>query len=388
MLLVASIVGTRPDALKMAPVILELARFPDRVRQVVISTGQHREMLQQVLDVFGIVPDYSLDVMLPAQTLPQITSRVLERLSPILSELEPDVVLTQGDTTTTFVASLAAFYQRIPVGHVEAGLRTDNRYDPFPEEINRRLTAVLAELHFAPTEQAVANLLAEGVPASRIFRVGNTVIDALLRALERPYRFEDPELERLTDGQRRVVLVTAHRRENLGAPLQRICAAVRSLARNFPDVQCVFQMHKNPAVREVLRRELSGEARVALIEPQEYLPWIHLMRCATLILTDSGGIQEEAPALGKPVLVMRETTERPEGVAAGTARLVGTDDRTIFEEAARLLTDPDSYREMAQAVNPYGDGRAAERIRAVLFEHFGVSEAGLAAAGPSRRAAR
>jgi UDP-N-acetylglucosamine 2-epimerase len=354
----------------MAPVILELARHQDRVRQVVISTGQHREMLQQVLDVFRIRPDHELDVMLPGQTLAQITSRVLERLDPLLAELKPDVLLAQGDTTTTFVASLAAFYNRVPVGHVEAGLRTDNRYDPFPEEINRRLTGALAELHFAPTGQAERNLLAEGIPADRIYRVGNTVIDALLEVAARPYHFEDAELDRLTAGPGRVLLVTAHRRENLGEPLRRICDAVRRITRRFPDLQCVFQMHKNPAVREVIQDVLGSEERVALVEPQEYVPWINLMKRSTLILTDSGGIQEEAPALGKPILVMRETTERPEGITAGTAKLVGTNPDIILAEATRLLTDPAAYERMARAVNPYGDGRSAERICSVLLERF------------------
>ena len=369
-MLVASIVGTRPDALKMAPVILELQRRP-RVRQVVISTGQHREMLQQVLDVFRIAPDHSLDVMLPGQTLAQITSRVLERLDPLLGELKPDVLLAQGDTTTTFVTSLAAFYHKIPVGHVEAGLRTDNRYDPFPEEINRRLTGALAELHFAPTDQARENLLREGIPAERIYSVGNTVIDALLEVAARPYAFEDAELDRLTSGPGRVLLVTAHRRENLGEPMRRISEAVQQIVRAHPDVQCVFQMHKNPQVRDVIRGVLEGEARVALVEPQEYVPWINLMKRSTLILTDSGGIQEEAPALGKPILVMRETTERPEGIAAGTAKLVGTQTADIVNEAARLLNDRASYEAMARAVNPYGDGRSAQRICDILTERFG-----------------
>ena len=369
-LFVASIVGTRPDALKMAPVIRELARHPDRIRQVVISTGQHREMLQQVLDVFEIVPDYNLDVMLPGQTLAQITSRVLERLDPLLEQLRPTVLLAQGDTSTTFVASLAAFYRQIPVGHVEAGLRTDNRYDPFPEEINRRLTASLAELHFAPTDQAAANLRAEGVPAESIHQVGNTVIDALLEIASRPYTFEDAELDALTSGSRRVMLVTAHRRENLGAPLERICEAVARLVRAHPDVQCVFQMHKNPRVRDVIQARLGREERVCLVEPQEYIPWVNLMKRSTLILTDSGGIQEEGPALGKPILVMRETTERPEGVTAGTALLVGTDPDRIVEEANRLLTDRAAYEAMSRAVNPYGDGHSAARIVSILQNHF------------------
>lgn len=368
---VVSIVGTRPDALKMAPVIQELARHPDSIRQIVISTGQHREMLQQVLDVFQITPDYNLDIMLPGQTLAQITSRVLERLDPLLAEIKPDVLLAQGDTSTTFVASLAAFYHQIPVGHVEAGLRTDNKYDPFPEEINRRLTAPLADFHFAPTETSADNLRKEGVPEAQIYRVGNTVIDALLEVAARPYRFADEELDRVTSGPLRVATVTAHRRENLGAPLVRICDAVARIVRTLPDVQVVFQMHKNPQVRNVIQQQLANEERVLLVEPQEYVPWVNLMKRSTLLLTDSGGIQEEGPALGKPILVMRETTERPEGVAAGTARLVGTDSDIIVSEALKLLTDATAYESMARATNPYGDGKAAERIVSVLLEHFG-----------------
>lgn len=370
---VVSIVGTRPDALKMAPVIQELARHPDSIRQIVISTGQHREMLQQVLDVFQITPDYNLDIMLPGQTLAQITSRVLERLDPLLAEIKPDVLLAQGDTSTTFVASLAAFYHQIPVGHVEAGLRTDNKYDPFPEEINRRLTGPLADFHFAPTETSADNLRKEGVPDAQIYRVGNTVIDALLEVAARPYRFADEELDRVTSGPLRVVTVTAHRRENLGAPLVRICDAVARIVRTLPDVQVVFQMHKNPQVRNVIQQQLANEERVLLVEPQEYVPWVNLMKRSTLLLTDSGGIQEEGPALGKPILVMRETTERPEGVAAGTARLVGTDPDIIVSEALKLLTDATAYESMARATNPYGDGKAAERIVSALLEHFGRS---------------
>ena len=370
MITVVSVVGTRPDALKMAPVIRRLAALPDRVRQCVISTGQHREMLRQVLDVFEIQPDHSLDVMLPGQTLPQITSRVLVRLDPILEHVSPDLLIVQGDTTTTFAAALAAFYRQIPVGHVEAGLRTDNRYDPYPEELNRRLTAQLADLHFAPTARAAANLRGEGIDASSIFQVGNTVIDALLDAVSRPFHFADPELEQLTAPPARVILVTAHRRENLGAPLMRICEGIKRTVRSVTDAACVFQLHKNPAVRQVIRSELGSEPRVKLIEPQEYLPWVNLMRRADLILTDSGGIQEEAPALGKPVLVMRETTERPEGVAAGTARLVGTDPGTIHDSSVRLLTDRGAYDDMAKAVNPYGDGRSAERICDIILERI------------------
>jgi UDP-N-acetylglucosamine 2-epimerase (non-hydrolysing) len=369
---VATIFGTRPDALKMAPVVDELRRFPQHVRLRVIVTGQHREMLEQVLSLFEIQPDHDLQVMLERQSLAQIASRVLERLDPILAAERPDVVLVQGDTSTTCIGSLAAFYHKIPVGHVEAGLRTDNRYDPFPEEINRRLTAVLADFHFAPTPQAAANLAREGVPAERIHAVGNTVIDALLSVAERPYRFEEPALAAAVSRPGPLILVTAHRRENWGEPMHRIGRAVRRLAAAFPEAQVVFQLHKNPIVRDAVRAELADVERVTLVEPQEYLPWVNLMKRCALILTDSGGIQEEAPALGKPVLVMRETTERPEGVAAGTARLVGTEEGTIFEAAARLLREPTAYQAMAQAANPYGDGQAAGRIREILFRHFGV----------------
>jgi UDP-N-acetylglucosamine 2-epimerase (non-hydrolysing) len=369
---VATIFGTRPDAVKMAPVVAELRRFPEQVRLRVIVTGQHREMLRQVLDVFGIEPDDDLAIMQERQTLAQIAARALERLDPLLEEFRPDVVLAQGDTSTTFIAALAAFYHRAAVGHVEAGLRTANKYDPFPEEINRRLTGVLTDFHFAPTSQAVANLRREGVDPASIYLVGNTVIDALLSVAERPYRLPDPALEALGQNGQQLVLVTAHRRENWGEPLARICGAIRRLAADFPDVTVLFQLHKNPVVREVVARELTGAPRVRFCEPQEYVPWVKLMQRATLLLTDSGGIQEEAPALGKPVIVMRETTERPEGVAAGTALLVGTGADAIYGAAARLLTDPEAYRQMAQAVNPYGDGRAAARIRDVLFRHFGL----------------
>jgi UDP-N-acetylglucosamine 2-epimerase (non-hydrolysing) len=369
---VATIFGTRPDALKMAPVVTDLRRFPEAVRLRVIVTGQHREMLEQVLSLFEIRPDHDLQVMLERQSLAQIASRVLERLDPILAAERPDVVLVQGDTSTTCIASLAAFYHKIPVGHVEAGLRTDNRYDPFPEEINRRLTGVLADFHFAPTEQAAANLRREGVPADRIYPVGNTVIDALLSVAERPYQFEEPALAAAVAAPGPLILVTAHRRENWGEPMHQIGRAVRRLVGEFPEARVVFQLHKNPVVRDAVRAELAETERVTLVEPQEYLPWVNLMKRCTLILTDSGGIQEEAPALGKPVLVMRETTERPEGVAAGTARLVGTEEEAIVGAAARLLTEPAAYQAMAHAANPYGDGRAAERIRQVLFRHFNL----------------
>ena len=369
---VMTVFGTRPDAIKMAPVVLELQRFPDKVNVVVAVTGQHREMLQQVLDVFQIKPQYNLDIMSPKQTLAQITTRSLEGLERLILKERPDVVLAQGDTTTTFAASLAAFYNKVTVGHVEAGLRTDNKYDPFPEEINRRLTTILADLHFAPTPAARKNLLAEGIPSSKVFVTGNTVIDALLSVAGRTETPENLALSEICPDRRRMVLVTAHRRENWGEPMARICAAIKSLVEAFPDTEAVFAVHKNPIVRDTVFKELGKLERVHLIEPPDYVPFVHLLKRAYLILTDSGGVQEEAPALGKPVVVMRKTTERPEGVEAGTALLAGTETADIFRAAAELLTDTDAYNKMARAVNPYGDGHASMKIREVLFKHFGI----------------
>jgi UDP-N-acetylglucosamine 2-epimerase (non-hydrolysing) len=375
MIRVACVFGTRPDAVKMAPVVQELRRFPEAATVRVIVTGQHREMLQQVLDVFRITPDDDLAIMQERQSLAEIAVRALARLDPVLAQFRPDVVLAQGDTSTTFIAALAAFYHHARIGHVEAGLRTANKFDPFPEEINRRLTGVLADFHFVPTPEAGGNLRREGVDPATIHLVGNTVIDALLSVAAESYRFDEPQMEALGRASR-LVLVTAHRRENWGEPLARICAAVRRLAVDFPDVSILFQLHKNPIVREVVTRELANTPRVRFCEPQEYRPWIELMKRATLLLTDSGGIQEEAPALGKPVIVMRETTERPEGVATGAAVLAGTQCDAIYAAAARLLTDREAYTRMASAVNPYGDGRAAARIRDVLFRHYGLPSPG------------
>ena len=369
---VMTVFGTRPDAIKMAPVVLELQHFPDKVNVVVAATGQHREMLQQVLDVFQIKLQYNLDIMSPKQTLAQITTRSLEGLERLILKERPDVVLAQGDTTTTFAASLAAFYNKVTVGHVEAGLRTDNKYDPFPEEINRRLTTILADLHFAPTPAARKNLLAEGIPSSKVFVTGNTVIDALLSVAGRTETPENLALSEICPDGRRMILVTAHRRENWGEPMARICMAIKSLVEAFPDTEVVFAVHKNPIVRDTVFKELGKLERVHLIEPPDYVPFVHLLKKAFLILTDSGGVQEEAPALGKPVVVMRKTTERPEGVEAGTALLVGTETADIFRAAAGLLTDTDAYNEMARAANPYGDGHASVRIREVLFKRFGI----------------
>ena len=370
---VMTVFGTRPDAIKMSPVVLELQRFPEKVKVVIAVTGQHREMLHQVLDVFRIKSQYNLDIMRPKQSLAEITTRSLEGLEGIVIRERPDIVLAQGDTTTTFAASLAAFYNRVAVGHVEAGLRTDNKYDPFPEEMNRRLTTVLADLHFAPTPAAKKNLLAEGIPASRIYVTGNTVIDALLSVAETASDISDiPGLAKVNLDGRRMILVTAHRRENWGEPMRRICVAIRSIVEAFPDTEVVFAVHKNPIVRDIVFKELGGAERVHLIEPPDYVPFVHLLKKAHLILTDSGGVQEEAPALGKPVLVMRKTTERPEGVEAGTAALTGTESDDVFQAAAKLLTDQNAYNNMARAINPYGDGSASVRIREALFKYFGL----------------
>jgi UDP-N-acetylglucosamine 2-epimerase (non-hydrolysing) len=369
---VMAICGTRPDAVKMAPVVLELQKFPDQVKLVVAVTGQHREMLHQVLDVFHIKPQYDLDIMRPKQTLAEITTRALQGLEGIILKEQPNIVLAQGDTTTTFVAALAAFYNKVAVGHVEAGLRTDNKYDPFPEEMNRRMTTVLADLHFAPTPAARKNLMAEGVPSSRIYVTGNTVIDALLSVAGRPWTFDDPFLSTVGTNGQRMILVTAHRRENWGEPMARICQAIKEIVAEFPDTEVVFAVHKNPIVRETVYPALEGVDRIHLIEPPDYVPFVHLLKRAHLVLTDSGGVQEEAPSLGKPVLVMRNTTERPEGVEAGTAMLIGTETEKIFRATAKLLSDSNAYNTMAKAVNPYGDGTASVRIREALFKFFGL----------------
>ncbi|CCW36283.1 UDP-N-Acetylglucosamine 2-epimerase [Chthonomonas calidirosea] len=363
---VLCVFGTRPDTVKMAPVVHALKRYPQDFTVRVVVTGQHREQMEQALRVFQITPDCDLAIMQHGQTLAQITIRALEGLDAELSSHPADICLAQGDTTTTFVAALAAFYHKVPFGHVEAGLRTGQRYDPFPEEMNRRLTAPLATWHFAPTEQARENLLREGIAPHTIFVTGNTSIDALLSVAAQPATFDDARLKAIVESDRRLILVTAHRRENWGAPMERIARALALLAQRFPDCTIVVAMHRNPIVRQTLQSVLADVEGVVLVEPQEYVPFVHLMKRATLILTDSGGVQEEAPALGVPVLVLRETTERPEGVAAGTNRLVGTDVETIVAEASRLLNDPEAYAQMARAVNPYGDGHAAERIVAVL----------------------
>jgi UDP-N-acetylglucosamine 2-epimerase (non-hydrolysing) len=334
----------------------------------VISTGQHREMLDQVLSVFSITPDHDLGLMRDRQTLADLTARALGALTPVLETEKPDIVIAQGDTTTTFVASLAAFYVKAAFGHVEAGLRTDDKFDPFPEEMNRRLTTRLTDLHFAPTALAADNLLREAVPPARIRVTGNTVVDALHSVAARDYAFTDDVLRRAVGRPGRMILVTAHRRENWGEPMRSICAAVLEIIERVPDVHIVFPMHRNPVVREVVVPLLGGHDRILLTEPQEYVPFVHLIKASYLVLTDSGGAQEEAPSLGKPVLVLRKTTERPEGVDAGTARLVGTNKEDIVQETTRLLSDRTAYAAMAKAVSPYGDGTAARQIREWVME--------------------
>lgn len=363
--------GTRPEAIKVAPLLRELRRRGDGVTPVTVVTAQHRQMLDQVLGVFGLEPDYDLNLMRDNQTLASLTSLVLERVTEVLAQERPDVVLVQGDTTTAMAAALAAFYQQIPVGHVEAGLRTGLRYRPFPEEINRRLVSELATYHFAPTTTAAQALRAEGIPASDVYVTGNTVIDALRQMADYPHAGPLPPLP---DGHR-LILLTAHRRENFGHPLEDICAAVLDVVGRYPDVEIAYPVHLNPRVQSVVQERLQGQPRIHLLPPLDYLDFLQVMKQAYLVLTDSGGIQEEAPALGKPVLVLRTETERPEAVAAGTVKLVGTDVGRIIAETRVLLDDAGAYQRMAQAVSPYGDGHAAERIvDVILGEPIGRGE--------------
>lgn len=376
---VLTIFGTRPEAIKMAPLVRLLAENAAIDARVCV-TAQHREMLDQVLALFNIVPDFDLNVMRPGQDLRMVTNKVLDGLSDVFAAFRPDYVLVHGDTTTTFCAALAAYYHKIPVGHVEAGLRTASMYSPWPEEGNRRLVSVLTDLHFAPTLEAERNLIRENVPSARIQVTGNTVIDALLLARDKLHA--SSELVRSQDARfaflrssSRLVLITGHRRENFGGGFERICTALAELAKRFPDVDFVYPVHLNPHVQEPVRRLLSNLGNVHLIEPLDYLPFIYLMSRCQLILTDSGGVQEEAPSLGKPVLLMRDTTERPEAVIAGTVRLVGTDVARIIDNTVELLTDNNAYNQMSRAHNPYGDGHAAPRIVEALLANFTGSKA-------------
>lgn len=364
---ILSVIGTRPEAVKMAPVIQQLAHTPG-VESLVCVTAQHREMLDQVLGLFGIRPNVDLNLMQPDQSLAQITAAIFTHLDPVLRDIQPDWVLAQGDTTTVMATALLTYYQRIKFGHIEAGLRTGDKFQPFPEEINRRVATVAADLHFAPTETSKQNLIKENVPAGQIVVTGNPVIDALKWVAEKKPPFE---ISRLIDelGDNRLILVTAHRRENFGQPLKNICLALKLLAETYDDLQIVYPVHLNPNVQNVVYPLLEKVPNIMLLPPLDYLPMVHLMKYARIVLTDSGGLQEEAPGLGVPVLVLREVTERPEGLAAGTVRLVGANTVKIVAETKRLLDSPTEHAKMAQAVNPYGDGHAAERIVQAILEY-------------------
>lgn len=357
---VMSVFGTRPEAIKMCPLVKELQKYPE-IESIVCLTGQHRQMLDQVTEIFGVKADYDLNIMRPHQTLTTITSDILLGIEDVLKEAKPDIVLVHGDTSTSFVVALAAFYQQIPVGHVEAGLRTFNPYSPFPEEMNRCLTGRLALMHFAPTVKNEQNLRKEGI-VKNVFVTGNTVIDAFQTTVRADYTFKAPELAGFDPARGRTILMTAHRRENLGEPLENICRAVRRLVADFSDVNVVYPVHMNPAVRQTVNAILGGVERVHLIEPVDVEDMHNLMDRSYLVMTDSGGLQEEAPSCGVPVLVLRTETERPEAVEAGTVKVVGVEEDVIYREACALLTNREKYDEMAHAVNPYGDGHASERI--------------------------
>ncbi len=359
------IFGTRPEAIKLAPLVLEMKKRKN-IQPVVCVTAQHREMLDQVLRVFDIVPDFDLNLMRPGQSLETILASVFSRLPQVLKKEKPDIVIVQGDTTTTFAAAKCAFCKKIPIGYVEAGLRTFDKYSPFPEEINRQLTTRLADLNFAPTKNNKENLLTEGISGKSIWVTGNTVIDALLNVAKRDFLFDDPRLSKI-DG--RLILVTAHRRESFGRPFESLCLGLKSLAERYPQETIIYPVHLNPNVQKPVMEILSGTDNIHLIEPLDYEPFVALLKKAYLVLTDSGGIQEEAPALGVPVFVMRATTERPEGVDSGTVKLVGTDTDKIIKEASKLLDDPDEHKKMAEAKNPYGDGQASRRICDIIEKH-------------------
>jgi UDP-N-acetylglucosamine 2-epimerase (non-hydrolysing) len=361
-----TIFGTRPEAIKMAPLVLELQKHTEEIESIVTVTAQHREMLDQVLEIFNVTPDYDLNIMKDRQTLIDITTRALHGLDEVMKEVQPDIVLVHGDTTTTFVASLAALYNQVAVGHVEAGLRTWNKYSPFPEEMNRQLTGVVADLHFSPTDTSAKNLLNENKSGDSIYVTGNTAIDALKTTVKSEYTHEI--LEKLGDD--RLILMTAHRRENLGEPMRNMFRAIKRLVNEHDDVQVVYPVHLNPAVREVADEILGEDSRIHLIEPLGVIDFHNFASRAHIILTDSGGVQEEAPSLGVPVLVLRDTTERPEGIEAGTLKLAGTNEEDIYGLAKELLTDPSAYEAMAKASNPYGDGEACRRIVEAILYHF------------------
>ncbi|QDX91647.1 UDP-N-acetylglucosamine 2-epimerase (non-hydrolyzing) [Brevibacillus laterosporus] len=366
---VMTVFGTRPEAIKMAPLVHELKRHSEQIESIVCVTAQHRQMLDQVLEIFQITPDMDLNIMKDRQTLIDITTRALESLDKAIKEAQPDIVLVHGDTTTTFVASLASFYNQVAIGHVEAGLRTWDKYSPFPEEMNRQLTGVMADLHFAPTEGSADNLRRENKQEQAIYITGNTAIDALQTTVKSDYKH--PVLDKVAG--KKMVLMTAHRRENLGEPMRRIFRAVRRLVDEHEEIAVVYPVHLNPAVQEVAQEFLGNHDRIQLIDPLDAFDFHNFARHAHLILTDSGGVQEEAPSLGVPVLVLRDTTERPEGIVAGTLKLAGTDEQQVYDMANELLTNAEAYEQMAQAANPYGDGKASERIVQAILYHFGCT---------------
>lgn len=367
---VMTIFGTRPEAIKMAPLVKELEKNSDKIESIVCVTAQHREMLDQVLKIFDITPDYDLNIMLERQTLVNIATRALEGLDEIIKKVTPDIVLVHGDTSTTFAGSLAAYYNQVMVGHVEAGLRTYDKYFPYPEEINRRITGVIADMHFAPTTKNEANLLQEFTDPNSIYVTGNTVIDALKTTVRDDYVFESEQLLSLNWDTKKVIVMTAHRRENLGKPLENICNAVKRIVEDFPDVEVVYPVHLNPAVRETAFRILGDHDRINLIDPVNADELHNAIKRGYMVLTDSGGLQEEAPSLGKPVLVLRNETERPEAVEAGTVKIAGVDEDTIYEMTKELICNEAEYKNMAHAVNPYGDGFASERIVKAIIDEF------------------
>lgn len=369
---VLSIFGTRPEAIKMAPLVKELEKS-SKIKSHVCVTSQHREMLDQVLEIFDIKPDYDLDIMKQRQTLTTITSNALNGLNEVIRELKPNIVLVHGDTSTTFAGALAAFYNKVTVGHVEAGLRNFDKYSPFPEEMNRKLTGSIAEIHFAPTKTNKVNLLNEGIDKD-IYLTGNTVIDAIKHTVKKDYKFKNGVLKEIDFNSGKYILVTAHRRENLGEPLENICKAIKRLAEDHRDVSFIYPVHLNPAIREIVNSIIGDKERIYLIEPIDVQDMHNLMDRSYMVMTDSGGLQEEAPALGKPVLVLRTETERPEATEAGTAKLAGIIEEDIYNMAKELIVNEEEYRKMAKAVNPYGDGRASERIVLVILHRFGLGD--------------
>lgn len=364
---VMTVFGTRPEAIKMAPIVKAMEK-EERIENIVCVTAQHRQMLDQVLNIFDIKPDFDLNIFKPGQTLTEITTKALEGLEKVIIENKPDLLLVQGDTTTVFAGALAAFYQKVKIGHVEAGLRSGNLYSPYPEEANRKLTGILTDFHFAPTEKNRENLLKEGYPDEKIFITGNTVIDALFHVVKDKYIFNDELLDSIDFENRKVILMTSHRRENIGKPMENIFTAIKRIVEAHEDVEVVFPIHLNPKVRDIAYKVFDNHPRIHLVEPLNYEPFTNLMAKSYLVVTDSGGLQEEAPSLGKPVLVVREETERPEGIVAGTAKLVGTNEEKIYKEINMLLNEKEKYLKMSNAVNPYGDGKAAEKIVDIILQ--------------------